>query len=70
MFDLLDIAAEHGRRRLDEATAGRFRPRSRVRHSLAMLLRRAADRLDQLSDTGSIAPSLIVHAASSSRATE
>lgn len=70
MFDPLEIHEEHSRRRVGEATAERFRPRSHLRHSLAVLLRRAADRLDQLSDTGSIAPSVIVHAASSSRATQ
>jgi hypothetical protein len=70
MFDLLDIAEDRRRRRLAEAAAERLSPQSHVRHSLAMLLRRTADRLDQLSGTGSIAPSAIVHAASSSRATQ
>jgi hypothetical protein len=46
MFDLLDIAEERGRRRLEEAAAERMRPQSRMRHSLAVLLRRAADRLE------------------------
>lgn len=70
MLDLLDIATDRGRRRREEATAERLGPHSRVRYSLAVLLRRAADRLDQLSDTGSIVAPVIVHAASSSRATE
>jgi hypothetical protein len=46
MFDLVDTVEEHRRRRLEEATAERFRPESNVRHSLAVLLRRAADRLE------------------------
>jgi hypothetical protein len=57
MFDPLEIHEERRRLRLQQARAERLRPRSHLRHSLAVLLRRTADRLEPAASR----PGLVVH---------